>query len=329
MPLTNAQYDEIMRGYSKRQWQAEQTARTRKEQLYKKVPRLHEIDADIASTSVQRAKNYILGDRQALTGLEQDIQRLTREKQDILTRLGLPGNYLTPLYTCPDCKDTGYIEGKKCHCLQQTEVDYLYRQSNLREILERENFSTFQSSYYSPKVVDPVSGLSSRQLIENAIHRCQQFLQNFNSDQKPGNLLFCGDPGIGKTFLTNCIAKELLDSGHSVIYFSAFQMFNILAKHAFERGQNEADYQNIFQCDLLIIDDLGTEAPNSFTVSQFFQCLNERLLHNRPVIISTNLDMKRISETYSERIFSRITENFTILRLYGEDIRIQKKLEGI
>ena len=112
MPLTNAQYDEIMRGYSKRQWQAEQTARVRKEQLYKKVPRLHEIDADIASTSVQRAKNYILGDRQALTGLEQDIQRLTREKQDILTRLGLPGNYLTPLYTCPDCKDTGYIEGK-------------------------------------------------------------------------------------------------------------------------------------------------------------------------------------------------------------------------
>ena len=139
--------------------------------------------------------------------------------------------------------------------------------------------------------------------------------------------MFYGNTGTGKTFLTNCVAKELLDRGNSVIYFSAFSLFDILAKNTFGKHPEIAgDYHNIFNCDLLIIDDLGTESPNSFTVSQLFQCLNERILRKKSTIISTNLSLKEIADIYSERISSRITSSFTLLKLYGEDIRILKKL---
>ena len=113
-----------------------------------------------------------------------------------------------------------------------------------------------------------------------------------------------------------------------MIYFSAFQLFDVLAKHAFDKGASENEYQNIFNCDLLIIDDLGTEVPNAFTTSKFFQCMNERILRGKSTIISTNLTLKNIAEIYSERISSRITSNFTLIKLFGRDIRIQKKLEG-
>ena len=134
---------------------------------------------------------------------------------------------------------------------------------------------------------------------------------------------------MGKTFLSHCIARDLIDSSHSVIYFSAYDLFDLLAQNTFTRSEDSAELnEHIFDCDLLIIDDLGTELTNSFVTSQLFLCINERLLREKSTLISTNLSLKQFKETYSERVFSRISSNYTMVKLIGNDIRIQKKLKG-
>ena len=327
MPLTNSQYDEIMRKYEKRRLKAEMEADRRRKDLCREEPRFAELDRRIASASVSRAKGYIAGDSQALRGLDEEIAAISAQRAEILKDQGLPADYLEPAYTCPDCRDTGYVNGQKCHCLRQAEADYLYAQSNLHEVLDRENFSTFSLRWYSADQIDPESGMSSAALAKSAVAKCRKMVAEF--DRRPESLLFYGSTGTGKTFLTNCVARELLDAGHSVIYFSAFRFFEILSDRRFGRSRETDDYRNIYSCDLLIIDDLGTEVPNAVTVSQLFQCLNERILRGKAMIISTNLSLRELSETYSERISSRLTENFIPVRLYGGDIRILKKLNGI
>jgi DNA replication protein DnaC len=162
------------------------------------------------------------------------------------------------------------------------------------------------------------------------VEKCMEFIRTFSSN--PGqNILFQGNVGVGKTFLTNCIAKELIDEAYTVIYLTSFQLVEILENHRFRRNDNPditytVDY--ILNCDLLIIDDLGTELTNNFVISQLFLCINERLLRKKSTIISTNLSLSQLAETYFERIISRITENYLICNIYGDDIR-QKKSFGI
>ncbi len=159
--------------------------------------------------------------------------------------------------------------GRRCHCFEQAAINLVYTQSNLKEILERENFSTFSFDYYSADDINPATGRSSLETAKDAVAKCHDFIDHFDSTFS--NLYLYGDTGIGKTFLSNCIAKELLDRGHSVIYFTAFQLFDILSKGVFKRDEEALlSHRNIFDCDLLIIDDLGTELSNSFTTSQLF-----------------------------------------------------------
>ena len=197
---------------------------------------------------------------------------------------------------------------------------------NLNNVLASENFSTFSLDYYSPGHIDPKTGRSSRDAIAAALKACHDFVDNFASGSD--NLLLYGDIGVGKTFLSHCIAKELLEKSYSVIYFSASRLFEFLAKDIFGKKDpsKEDARSHIYNCDLLIVDDLGSELPNTFTVSQFFMVLNERILRRKPMIMSTNLTLEKIKGLYSERIFSRISSSFTMLRLTGDDIRIQKKL---
>ncbi len=324
MALTNAQYDEIMRGYDKRQLQNKYIRDKRIENAYKLSPRLKEIDDGIASASVQQAYRLMDGDKSALPVLKATIEDYKEERAALLGTLGFPQDYFDPIYTCTNCHDTGYVNGQKCHCFKQAIINTVYSQSNIREILERENFSTLTYDFYSDSQINPATGLSALQTAKQAVVECHNFIDNF--ENKPKNLLFYGDTGVGKTFLSNCIARDLLDAGYSVIYFTAFQLFDILSKGVFEKDADAiAAHQNIFDCDLLIIDDLGTELANSFTTSQLFLCVNERILRQKSTIISTNLSLGQIVDVYSERTLSRISSNYTIIKLFGDDIRIKKR----
>ncbi|MBD9192585.1 MAG: DNA replication protein DnaC [Roseburia inulinivorans] len=325
MALNNSQYDEIFRSYDAKQLKAQHQLEERTKAAYERSPELKALDASIAEISVASARRLLDGDSSALTELKAELKNLRTRKKALMKELSLPENYFEPVYECPDCKDTGYIDGKPCHCFKQQAIDLIYTQSNIKDILARENFSTLSLDYYSDSNVNPATGLTSLATAKAAVARCHEFVDQF--DTTFTNLYFFGDTGIGKTFLSNCIAKELLDSGHSVIYFTAFQLFDILSKGVFEKDANAiATHQNIFDCDLLIIDDLGTELSNSFTTSQLFLCLNERILRQKSTIISTNLNMNQVADIYSERVLSRISNSYTIIKLFGDDIRLKKRI---
>lgn len=327
MALTNSQYDHFMRMYERRQLDNENRLRGRYDEVYEKIPRLRTLDHSISELSVRQARKLLDGDSAALTALKNDLHLLFEEKRLLLIQAGYPEDYLELHYTCPDCKDTGYIGSHKCHCFKKAIIDFLYTQSNLQEVLEKENFDTLSMEYYSRSHIDSLTGRSSREAMDTAVRACLEFVKEFPEDSR--NLLLYGDTGVGKTFLTHCVAKELLDRTFSVIYFTASQLFDIFARKQFDRDEEAAlDYEHIYDCDLLIIDDLGTEFSNGFTTSQLFVCLNERLLRGKSTIISTNLSLDDLNTMYSERVFSRITSAYTVLRMTGDDIRIQKKLMG-
>ena len=324
MALSNSQYDEIMRGYQERQIANRHLTQKRQDSLYARIPSLKDIDDKIAEISVESARKMLDGDSSALTSLKANLADLRAQKTNLLVANGYDESYLEPVFTCKDCKDTGYINGNKCHCFKQEIINVVYSQSNIKNILAKENFSTFSYEYYSDKDKNPTTGLSSLDTVRKAVDTCQHFINTF--DNKPKNLFFYGETGVGKTFLSNCIAKELLERGNSVIYFTAFQLFDILSKGVFDRDADAvAAHQNIFDCDLLIIDDLGTELSNAFTTSQLFLIVNERILRQKSTIISSNLNPLDIMENYSERTYSRLTSNYTIINLFGDDIRIKKR----
>lgn len=326
MALSNSQYDEIFRTYDKRQLHNQHILEDRMKQAYAQIPDLKEIDDAIAACSVAQARKLLDGDSAALEELRQQLDGYRRKKAALLQEHGFSADYFEPSYTCPDCKDTGYINGERCHCFKQAAIQMIYTQSNLKkEILEKENFDTLSFEYYSDKEISQTTGISSLDAMKTAVAEAHAFIDHFDDDFR--NLCFCGNTGIGKTFLSNCIAKELLCRGYSVIYFTAFQLFDILSKDTFGRdGDAQNAHENIFDCDLLIIDDLGTELSNSFTSSQLFLCINERILRRKSTIISTNLGPAQLKNIYTERVFSRMTSSYTMLNLFGTDIRMQKKM---
>ena len=281
MALSNSQYNELMRIYEQRQLDAVHQVQERYERVTHAIPEFAEIDNAISSASIRQARLLLNGETSALADLKQEIHTLSARKKELLKSYGYPAHYLEPHYLCPDCKDTGYIGTNKCHCFKKAIVDLLYTQSNLQEILEKENFSTFSLDYYSSNHKAPLTGRSSLEAIQTALHICHEFVDTFSEDFR--NILLYGDTGVGKTFLSHCIAKEVMDSSYSVIYFSASRLFDVLAKNMFGKKDEETDdsLDYIYNCDLLIIDDLGTELANTFTTSQLFSCLNERILRRK------------------------------------------------
>lgn len=325
MALSNSQYNAIIRTYEQKQLHTRELLDERTRLVYRTVPKYKELQDSISALSVKQARKLLEGDEHALEELKVQIRSLAAQAKKLLCDAGFAEDFLEPVYECKDCKDTGYVDNRKCQCFKKAVIDMLYTQSNLKHILQKENFDTFSYTYYSSNHVDPKTGITSLASIQKAHAAALDFVSTFGKEFR--NLFLYGDTGVGKTFLTNCIAKELIDQSYSVLYLSSYDLFDTLAKSRFEKD-DAADQMNehIFDCDLLIIDDLGTELANSFTVSQLFLCLNERLLRRKSTIISTNLSLETLVEVYSERTFSRITSNYTILKLTGDDIRIKKKL---
>lgn len=317
MALTNAQYDAIIRDYEARRSKNRRLLEKRRTSVYAKVAGYKELEERVASFSVTQGKKLLEGDENALSRLKEELSFLSREKERLLTAAGLPSDYLNPIYDCPDCKDSGYQGNNKCHCFKQAIVTLLYRQSGIQDMLANENFSTLSYAYYQGEDLTR---------FKNAVITCKNFIRNFNSDYH--NLFFYGTVGTGKSFLSGCVAKELIESGHSVVYFSASGLFDILSKFRFDYKNTEdfrREQEDLFQCDLLIIDDLGTEYTNNLINSELFTLINDRHLQKKAVLISTNLSLEDFKNRYSDRIFSRITSNYELCKLTGPDIRIYKK----
>jgi DNA replication protein DnaC len=329
MNLKNSQYQAIMRQYDLRQLHHQHLLNLRRQEVMEKIPAFAELDTEIAGIYANQARAAILGNSQPQDQLRQRINDCLSRQLSLLTEAGYPEDYLALTYTCPDCHDTGLIGTQKCHCFKQAMVDLLYSQSNIHDVLKKENFDTFDMNFYSTQK-DRRLGISPRENMQSIVTTCKDFIAQFDTHAR--NLLFYGDTGVGKTFLTNCIARELLDTSHTVIYLTAFHLVDILQTNTFgqddldDSGENMFDY--ILDCDLLIIDDLGTELNNSFVTSQLFLCINERLISRKSTIISTNLSLDELQNEYSERIFSRLVSNYEIMLILGDDIRIKKAISS-
>lgn len=326
MPLQNFQYDTIMREYNRRQAKNRYLLEERQKEAYARLPRLREIDQEVATLSAEKARALISRRDSGLEDLKAAISLLSQERTALLVSNGYPDDYLEQPYDCPLCQDTGYIGSQKCSCFKRAEIELLYTQSNLKEILEKENFHHFSFDFYSDTITNESTGLSALETARRAYETAKDFVQNF--DNSFDNLFLYGDTGVGKTFLSHCIAHDLLESAHCVLYFSAFDFFDMLAGSTFSKKDTHTEEEFIYDCDLLIIDDLGTELTNSFVSSQLFLCINERIMRRKSTIISTNLKLEDFSANYSERTFSRVASNYRMVKLFGKDIRIQKIFLG-
>jgi len=323
MKLTTKQNETITNIYNQRRLNNKKILDERYQEVYAKLPEVEEINHKVASLSIEAARKSIEGDRAALENLSRDLAILTSDRKIALVGAGYDGDYLDEIFDCDKCRDTGYILGEPCECLRKTVVETLYSQSNLKGVLEKENFDTFNFNYYDNTTVDEDTGKTALENIDDVVDYCHSFIKNFEKDKS--NILFYGKTGVGKTFLINCIAKELIQNAFSVIYLSAIQLFDMLNDEAFNRNKNAA-YKNvslaeILSCDLLIIDDLGSEMSTSFTTAALFNCLNERLIRRKSTIISTNLSIGELQDVYTERISSRTLGNYKLMKIHGKDIR--------
>ena len=327
MALSNSQYDSIMRVYNRIQLEKKRELDERTKEVYARIPAVREMNEEISSAAVRSARQLLAGDEKAVEKLRKTIADLKEERQVLLEAYGYPPDYLSMQYECADCQDTGYRDGKKCHCFRQREIDLLYAQSNIREILKRENFDHFSYDYFDDTRVDERSGRTAREYMTQVVAACRQYVEEFGT--KKENILFTGKTGLGKTFLSNCIARELIERCYSVVYLPAVEMFEIFSREKFAYDSTDEDRdrsQYLLECDLLIVDDLGTELVNTFTTSQLFYVINERLNRKKGTIISTNLPVNEMRDEFTDRVMSRIVSQYRVIPLYGEDIRIQKKL---
>jgi DNA replication protein DnaC len=292
-------------------------------QAYTQVPRLKEIDSLLRRSMAVAAQAVFAegGDIQAtMEQVKAANLSLQQERKELIAANFAPG-YLDETPICPICGGSGYLGSSMCTCLQN-----LCRQEQKKELTQltcgQEQFGSFRLDYY-PEQVDRTYGASPRMIMERNLQYCMRYAEHFTDGL--GNLLFVGGTGLGKTFLSACIANAVTDKGFSVAYESAPQLFSKLEKNRFSPDeQSRQDAANFSSCDLLIIDDLGTEMPGQFVIAALYSLLNDRLLSGKPMVISTNLNADELRQRYSPQIASRLLGHFDCRRFAGEDIRIQK-----
>ena len=320
---------QILLKYEKRRDLNKLELEERKRQIYLKIPEISKIDNEIFELGLSLSKAVLLSPdkiEEIVFEAKEKINILNNQKKQLLNKYNVPLDYLTEHTYCESCRDTGFIRsGEKCHCLKQEIINEAYKMSNLSRVLEKENFDKFDVTIF-PEDKFEDKKVSPRENMLYILSLCDDFVLNFDKPNSE-NLLFQGTTGLGKTFMCNCIAKELLDKGRVVIYQTAFKILEIIETYKFRKDTNplsEDQYKLLFDCDLLIIDDLGTEVTNSFTNSEIFNIVNTRIIDGKKTIISTNLTLTDIAKTYTERTISRILDHFRILWFYGKDLRWEK-----
>ena len=314
----------------------------RRRSIENAVPRIAEIEKELSHLNTETMRKIVMiptehADRESeilriRKARDEKSKALHTEMLDLLRANGYDMSDLTLTYDCPICLDTGFVQGEsgtRCECYNRHLLTLLYQQSALGDVLKEENFSTLSMEYYSRESENPDMP-SPYENMQNIVDKAKHYCRNCKTD--PTSFLFYGESGLGKSFLSNCIAKEVMDQGLSVLYLTVNELYQQILSPYLMGGDAEIKeklqsvYDLIFKADLLILDDLGTELTNSFTVSQLFEIVNRRMLTNRASIISSNLSLKHLQERYGDRIISRIVDNYELCRFYGRNIRVLKHL---
>ena len=302
----------------------------RKKELYLRIPRLEEIEKDLNLISINLAKSNLFPElAKNNKKLEQDRKNLKLERDELLKQDGKDLSYLNLEYACDICKDTGYVtkdtQTQMCSCLKQKLFDMEYNQANMGNI-DKHTFENINLNLFSDKVNLEKYGLniSPRENMKNIIDACHKFINNMDNPAGK-NLLFSGSTGLGKTYLSNAIVAEVIKNGCTVLYQTAPVMLDTLISKMFKNDTSFSE--NLLNVDLLVIDDLGTETMNSIKFTELYKIINTRLLNQSgkitKTIISTNLDLQGLYNTYDERLVSRFIGHYDIYRFFGDDIRFK------
>ncbi|MBC5625195.1 ATP-binding protein [Clostridium sp. NSJ-49] len=315
--------EKLMNIYEKIREDENHNLKNRKNEILQKAPEIIELDNTIQKLSLALPMAILKGASESdLNNIKADIQELRKQKYELLTAYGYPTDYLTLHYQCPKCQDTGYIGTKRCSCFKTKLVNLYYETSKLSNNLATCNFNNFDIRLFSSENSGNYKN-SQRKNMEKIYEFVRgNYLANFDTDNT--NLLFYGESGNGKTFLSWCIAKELLDKGYLVIYKTSNDLIRDLREITFNNNYVLEDL--LINCDLLIIDDLGAEQVTDFSTNELFNLINKKLLNNKKMIISTNLNLPDIEKSYTTRVYSRLVGNFTFFKFYGNDVRIKLNL---
>ena len=301
-----------------------------REQIYGKDPRIAQLDGLLRTSVAEAAAAAVGGGSDPVRAIEEIQERnlsMQEERRRRISALGYPETCIDDTPACPVCGDRGWVGTKPCACLMK-----LYSEEQRKELsrlldLQGECFDAFRLDYY-PARPDPASGVSPRQSMEMVYLVCRRYAETFSPES--GSLFLTGDPGLGKTFLSACIASAVAEKGFSVVYDTTVNVLAGFEEAKFGRHgdqeEAEADVRRYLRCDLLILDDLGTELNTSFSVSTIYELLNTRLRDGKSTVVSSNLAPEELEKRYSPQIASRLRGNFEVLRFYGQDIRQLKKL---
>jgi DNA replication protein len=307
----------------------EERFREREEAVCAREPRLREIQRELRATMsrlITSALQRGTDPRPAIDALRDENMSLQRERAELLGKMGLPADCLEEKPNCPLCGDTGYRKGEVCRCLREYYAREQKRELSRMLDLGSQSFETFSLQWYSD-LPDPDMGISPRENMEKNLESCRRFADEFG--QQPQNLLLTGSPGLGKTFLSAAIARDVSDAGASVVYDTAGGVFERFEAWKFGREEQAAEDTNrVLACDLLILDDLGTEMTTAFVQSALYQILNTRLMTEKSTIVNTNLSPGEIGSRYSPQILSRLEGEYETLVFFGDDIRLLRRRGG-
>lgn len=314
---------EIKKIYENIRKEEEFALKQRKEEIEKNLPQIMDIEKKIAQLCLNMSMTLLKDSSNSekyLSELKEKITELRVQKTELMVGNNYNRDYLKLHYRCPKCGDTGFVGNQQCSCYKQKLVKIYYNNSELKDTLDSNNFDYFNFDYYSTQRSegDPES---PRKNMEKTVSKIQNYITNFESSSE--NLMFYGNSGTGKTFLSHCLAKELLDKGYLVVYRTAESLIQGLKDIRF--NNNSELEELLMKCDLLIVDDLGTEQISDFSKMELFNLLNNKLLQNSKMLFSTNYTLEDLLKIYSERITSRLFGNFSLYKFYGEDIRIKMK----
>lgn len=319
----NNLHSKVMARYGAIRTQEEEQQRNRKTEIYKRIPQISNLETLMSRNSLNVARVHLKAEENleaAIQALKTENLNLRKEKMELLVAHGYPMDYMDLKFKCRKCNDTGFIAGKKCSCYNGHLAEIVYEESHFKELMKDNSFMTYDDSLFDDKSVNPEYNKTVKQNMRDNLKMALRYVSEFSIHAE--NLYLYGPSGTGKTFLASCIARELLNDGNLVLYRTSAQLMDDIKDIKF---RDNKELENlVMNCELLIIDDLGTEMVSDLAKTEIFNLINIRLLHKKKMIISSNLKLENIRDKYSERLSSRIIGDFIFVPFFGEDLRLIK-----